>query len=834
MEQKSVLLSALGVGVGLGIGLASGQSLGRWANGSGSVEDGLTGLQIEQELVRQIVDGRESTVTFDEFPYFLSERTRLLLRSAAYVHLKEFDISKHTRNLAPASRAILLSGPAELYQQMLAKALSHYFESKLLLLDITDFSIKIQSKYGCTKREPFHKRSISELTLDKVSSLMGSFSMLSQREVEPRGTLRRHTSGNDLKSRSFDSSNRPPRHKRNASAASDISSISFRSSVSASRKRSTNLCFDEKLFLQSLYKVLVSVSETNPLIIYLRDVEKLLESERFYKLFQRLLNKISGPVLILGSRVLEPEDDCQEVTEGVSALFPYNIEIRPPEDESQLVSWKNRLEDDMKMIQFQDNKNHIAEVLAANDLQCDDLASICHADTMCLSNHIDEIVISAISYHLMHNKEPEYRNGKLVISSKSLSHGLSIFQEGGNRSFEDSMKLDTTNTDSKRKGGGVCSKSESKTETSSPESKNESEKSLPSNKNDNPLPPKAPEVVPDNEFEKRIRPEVIPANEIGVTFADIGSLDETKDSLQELVMLPLRRPDLFKGGLLKPCRGILLFGPPGTGKTMLAKAIANEAGASFINVSMSTITSKWFGEDEKNVRALFTLAAKVSPTIIFVDEVDSMLGQRTRVGEHEAMRKIKNEFMTHWDGLMTKPGERILVLAATNRPFDLDEAIIRRFERRIMVGLPSIESREKILRTLLSKEKTDDLDFHELGQMTEGYSGSDLKNLCITAAYRPVRELIQQERLKDQERKKREEAGKSTEEPKEGKEEEAEASVERDITLRPLNMEDMRKAKNQVAASFASEGSGMNELKQWNDLYGEGGSRKKEQLTYFL
>lgn len=120
---------------------------------------------------------------------------------------------------------------------------------------------------------------------------------------------------------------------------------------------------------------------------------------------------------------------------------------------------------------------------------------------------------------------------------------------------------------------------------------------------------------------------------------------------------------------------------------MLAKAIAREAGASFINVSMSTITSKWFGEDEKNVRALFTLASKVSPTIIFVDEVDSMLGQRTRVGEHEAMRKIKNEFMTHWDGLMTKQGERILVLAATNRPFDLDEAIIRRFERRYQSSL---------------------------------------------------------------------------------------------------------------------------------------------------
>ncbi|KAF3488765.1 hypothetical protein F2Q69_00057514 [Brassica cretica] len=817
MEQKSVLFSALGVGVGLGLGLASGQGLGKWANGSVSAEDGLTGGKIEQELVRQIVDGRESGVTFDEFPYFLSEKTRLLLTNAAYVHLKQFDISKHTRNLAPASKAILLSGPAEFYQQMLAKALAHYFESKLLLLDVTDFSIKIQSKYGCVKKEPSHKRSISELTLDKMSNLVGSFSMLTQRE-QPRGTLRRLTSGNDLTSRGFEGSSHPPQLKRNASAASDISSISSRSgtSVSASSKRSTNLCFDERLFLQSLYKVLVSVSEASPIIIYLRDVEKLLQSERFYKLFQKLLSKLSGPVLLLGSRLLEPEDDCQQVGEGISALFPYNIEIRPPEDESQLMSWKTRFEDDMKLIQFQDNKNHISEVLAANDLECDDLGSICHADTMFLSSHIEEIVVTAISYHLMNNKEPEYKNGRLVISSNSLSHGLSIFQEG-HRCHENSLKMDR-NTDSKGEESEGMINSELKSETT------------PSEKNECPLPPKAPvnEVPPDNEFEKRIRPEVIPADEIGVTFADIGSLDETKESLQELVMLPLRRPDLFKGGLLKPCRGILLFGPPGTGKTMMAKAIAKEAGASFINVSMSTITSKWFGEDEKNVRALFTLAAKVSPTIIFVDEVDSMLGQRTRAGEHEAMRKIKNEFMTHWDGLMSSSGDRILVLAATNRPFDLDEAIIR----RIMVGLPSVESREKILRTLLSKEKTENLDFHELAQMTDGYSGSDLKNFCTTAAYRPVRELIKHECLKDQERKKREEAEKSSSE--EGTEAKEEASEERVITLRALSMEDMRVAKSQVAASFAAEGAGMNELKQWNELYGEGGSRKQEQLSYFL
>ncbi|GLU21184.1 hypothetical protein SLE2022_373410 [Rubroshorea leprosula] len=832
MEQKKILLSALSVGVGVGIGLASGQTVSKWAGGSSSI-DGITGMQIEQELMKQIVDGREINVTFDDFPYYISERTRELLTSAAFVHLKHTDVSKHIRNLSPAGRAILLSGPAELYQQMLAKALAHDFESKLLLLDITDFSLKMQSKYGCTKKEPSFKRSISEVTLEKMSSLLGSLPFLPPRE-EAKGTLHRQSSGVDVRSRAMECSSSAPKHRRNTSAASDISSISSLSASSnpASHKLTSSWCFDEKLFLQSLYKVLVSVSETKPIILYLRDVEKLLlQSQRFYDLFHKLLNKLSGPVLILGSRMWEPEDDCRELDERLSLLFPYNIEIKAPEDETHLDSWKAQLEEEMKTLQFQDNRNHIAEVLAANDLDCDDLDTICQADTMVLSNYIQEIVVSAISYHLMKNKDPEYRNGKLVISSKSLSRGLSIFQEGKSDG-KDTLKLET-NAEPSKEGETVGARTESKAETSASENKTENDKSVPAIKKDGEnLPPaKAPEVPPDNEFEKRIRPEVIPANEIGVTFADIGALDEIKESLQEVVMLPLRRPDLFKGGLLKPCKGILLFGPPGTGKTMLAKAIANEAGASFINVSMSTITSKWFGEDEKNVRALFTLAAKVAPTIIFVDEVDSMLGQRTRVGEHEAMRKIKNEFMTHWDGLLTKPGERILVLAATNRPFDLDEAIIRRFERRIMVGLPSVESREKILRTLLVKETVEGLDFKELAAMTEGFSGSDLKNLCVTAAYRPVRELIQQERLKDMERKKAEEAGKNVEGTSETKEDSKE---ERDIILRPLNMEDMRQAKNQVAASFAAEGSVMAELKQWNDLFGEGGSRKRQQLTYFL
>jgi hypothetical protein len=167
------------------------------------------------------------------------------------------------------------------------------------------------------------------------------------------------------------------------------------------------------------FQVLASVTERNSIILYLRDAEKLLlQSQRMYTLFEKMLKKLSGNVLILGSRMLDQEDDFREVDERLALLFPYNIEIKPPEDETHLVSWKAQLEEDMKKIQIQDTKNHIAEVLAANDIECDDLSSICHADTMVLSNYIEEIVVSAISYHLMNNKDPEYRNGKLVISSK--------------------------------------------------------------------------------------------------------------------------------------------------------------------------------------------------------------------------------------------------------------------------------------------------------------------------------------------------------------------------------------------------------------------------------
>ncbi|XP_047165244.1 ribosome biogenesis ATPase RIX7-like [Vigna umbellata] len=851
MDRRNILLSALsvGVGVGVGIGLSSGQGLPKWGVNGNSSSDGVTPENLEHEMLRMVVDGRETNVTFDQFPFYLREQTRVTLTSAAYVHLKNAEVSRHTRNLAPASRTIMLSGPAELYQQVLAKALAHYFEAKLLLLDLTDFSLKIQNKYGYANNRSIFKRSTSETTLERISDLFESFSIFSQKE-ELKGTIHRQPSGVDLRSTESERLYNPSKIRRNASASANISNLALQSNTtnSAPQKNITNLPFDEKLLVQTLYKVLVYVSKTYPIVLYLRDVDKLLyRSQRIYNLFQKMLNKLYGRILILGSRVLDSGSDYKEVDERLSSVFPYNIEISPPEDEYYHVSWKSQFEENMKTIQTQDNRNHIMEVLAANDLYCDDLGSICVADTMAFSDHIEEIVVSAISHHLMNNIDPEYRNGKLVIPCSSLSHAWGIFQEG-KFSTRDTLKLEAQAVTTEPREEAVV-KPETASEKPAPEIKAEADTSISVGTTDgeNVLPASKVEVPPDNEFEKRIRPEVIPANEIGVKFSDVGALDETKESLQELVMLPLRRPDLFRGGLLKPCKGILLFGPPGTGKTMLAKAIANEAGASFINVSMSTVTSKWFGEDEKNVRALFTLAAKVSPTIIFVDEVDSMLGQRTRVGEHEAMRKIKNEFMTLWDGLMTNPAERILVLAATNRPFDLDEAIIRRFERRIMVGMPSLENREKILRTLLRREKVDKkFDFKELATMTEGYSGSDLKNLCTTAAYRPVRELIQQERLKMLEKRQKgvEEQNNNVQEVpgnqstvgniQDALEAKEEVKQERVISLRPLNMQDFKEARSQVSASYAAEGAGMSELKQWNEMYGEGGSRKREQLSYFL
>jgi hypothetical protein len=182
-------------------------------------------------------------------------------------------------------------------------------------------------------------------------------------------------------------------------------------------RRTSSWTFDEKILVQAVYKVLHSVSKKHPIVLYIRDVERFLQkSPKMYLLFEKLLNKLEGPILVLGSRA--EMDGDEEMDERLNILFPYNIEIKAPENEKHLVSWNSQLEEDMKMVQFQDNRNHIMEVLAENDLECDDLGSICLSDTMVISKYIEEIVVSAVSYHFMNNNNPEYRHGKLVLSTK--------------------------------------------------------------------------------------------------------------------------------------------------------------------------------------------------------------------------------------------------------------------------------------------------------------------------------------------------------------------------------------------------------------------------------
>ncbi|XP_030945950.1 katanin p60 ATPase-containing subunit A-like 2 [Quercus lobata] len=566
----------------------------------------------------------------------------------------------------------------------------------------------------------------------------------------------------------------------------------------------------EKLAINELFEVASKESKSSPLILFVKDIEKAMAgSTESYTVLKGKLENLPENVVIIGShtqmdnrkekshpggllftkfgsnqtalldlafpdnfgRLHDRSKEIPKAMKQLSRLFPNKVTIQLPQDEAVLSDWKQQLERDIETLKAQSNIVSIRSVLNRIGLDCPDLETLCVKDQALTTESVEKMVGWALSYQFMNHSEVSVKDAKLVISAESIMYGLNILQsiQNENKSLKKSLK----------------------------------------------------DVVTENEFEKKLLADVIPPTDIGVSFDDIGALENVKDTLKELVMLPLQRPDLFcKGQLTKPCKGILLFGPPGTGKTMLAKAVATEAGANFINISMSSITSKWFGEGEKYVKAVFSLASKIAPSVVFVDEVDSMLGRRENPGEHEAMRKMKNEFMVNWDGLRTKDKERVLVLAATNRPFDLDEAVIRRLPRRLMVNLPDAPNREKILRVILAKEElASDIELEAIANMTDGYSGSDLKNLCVTAAHCPIREILEKE-------KKEKNVALAENRPL--------PALYSSADVRPLKLEDFKYAHEQVCASVSSESTNMNELLQWNDLYGEGGSRKKNSLSYFM
>ncbi|KAM0998437.1 hypothetical protein ACFX2I_008176 [Malus domestica] len=677
----------------------------------------------KEKLQQGILRPGDTDVSFESFPYYLSDTTKKVLIASTLPNLRCSKFGKYFSSLPTGSPRILLSGPAgsEIYQETLAKALAKHFDARLLIVDSLLRHGVDESVSTHAIRELLSTHAMREL-LEVLISLCGS-------------------GGDDI----------------------------------------GNLAIGE------LLEAATNESKSLPLIVFLKDIESVMVGNPdAYSVLKSKLENLPENVVVIGShtqldnrkdkdnlggRLHDRSKETPKTMKQVqlSRIFPNKVTM--PQDEALLSDWKQQFERDVETLKSKFYIVAIHSVLNRVSVDCPDLESLCIKDLVLTTESVDKVVGWAVSHHLMHCSDALVKDDKLVISTESLRDGLNILQgiQNENKSIKKSLK----------------------------------------------------DVVTGNEFEKKLLADVIPPSDIGVTFDDIGALENVKDTLKELVMLPLQRPELFtKGQLTKPCKGILLFGPPGTGKTMLAKAVATEAGANFINISMSSITSEWFGEGEKYVKAVFSLASKIAPSVVFVDEVDSMLGRRENPGEHEAMRKMKNEFMVNWDGLRTKDKERVLVLAATNRPFDLDEAVIRRLPRRLMVNLPDGQNREKILRVVLAKEDLEtDVDLEAVANLTDGYSGSDLKNLCVAAAHLPIREILEKE-------KKERSLALAENRPV------PELYCSTDI--RPLKMEDFKHAHGQVCASVSSESTNMSELLQWNDLYGEGRSRKKTSLNYFI
>uniref|UniRef100_A0A0E0K594 AAA+ ATPase domain-containing protein n=1 Tax=Oryza punctata TaxID=4537 RepID=A0A0E0K594_ORYPU len=835
--------------------------------------------RFRNEFLRRVVPWEKGNLTWQNFPYYVNENARQLLSECTASHLRHNGVTSEygSRLQSSGGRILLQSLPGtELYRERLVRALAHELRVPLLVLDSSVLApYDYGDDYSESDEEDEHDeseeeesdiedegeedwtsngeaktdesddedalKSVEELkkSVDRLRKLVpctleefakrvagaeeGTTSESSESPESSEEDKRPYQRGDRVKyvgsseafeadQRTLSKGQRGEVYEINGDQVAVIfdplaEKLHNGDNDATSKEENANASIywdivhdhdteseDWHIAIETLCEVLPSLQ---PAIVYFPDSSQWLsravpKSNRreFIQKVEEMFDKLTGPVvMICGQNILEaePKDKDKEPpalmfhnlsrlsslpsslkrlvggrqkysrSSGILKLFTNSLIVPLPEEDEQRRVFNNQIEEDRKIIISRHNLVELHKVLQEHELSCVELLHVKSDGVVLTRQKAEKVVGWARSHYLSSAVLPSIKGDRLIIPRESLDVAIERLKEQGIKTKRPSQNIKNLAKD---------------------------------------------------EYERNFISAVVPPDEIGVKFDDIGALEDVKRTLDELVTLPMRRPELFShGNLLRPCKGVLLFGPPGTGKTLLAKALATEAGANFISITGSTLTSKWFGDAEKLTKALFSFASRLAPVIIFVDEVDSLLGARGGAFEHEATRRMRNEFMAAWDGLRSKESQRILILGATNRPFDLDDAVIRRLPRRIYVDLPDAQNRMKILKILLAKENLEsDFRFDELANSTEGYSGSDLKNLCIAAAYRPVHELLEEE--------------------KKG------GPCSQNTGLRPLKLDDFIQAKAKVSPSVSYDATSMNELRKWNEQYGEGGSRTKSPFGF--